>query len=94
MSLVSGRQVSRYQWTALPITEQAIARVEQIAAEEEQPWIQTAGLLVEWRPDQPFEDDDDPDYIYTPEVDEDEYEDDLHTWEHINGRRGNGCWEH
>jgi hypothetical protein len=30
--------------------------------------MQSTGLIVEWRPDEPFEDDDDPDYVYTPET--------------------------
>jgi hypothetical protein len=72
LSLVSGNRLSRHQWTSLPMTDSAIARVEQLAASENQPWIQSSGLLVEWRPDHPFDDDDDPDYVYTPEVDGDD----------------------
>jgi hypothetical protein len=80
LSLISGRRVSRHQWTMLPITEGAIARVEQLAAEEGQPWVQSTGLLVEWRPEHPFKDDDDPDFVYTPKVDDDDYEDELYLW--------------
>jgi hypothetical protein len=32
-------------------------------------FIQSTGLLVEWRPNYPFDDYDDADYVYTPEVD-------------------------
>jgi hypothetical protein len=47
MSLVSGRRVSRHQWTVVPVMDAAIDRVEQIAAAENQPWEQNTGLLVE-----------------------------------------------
>jgi hypothetical protein len=63
LSLVTGRRISRHQWTVVPMTDAAISRVEQLAAAESQPWIQTSGLLVEWRPNDPFDDDDDPDYV-------------------------------
>jgi hypothetical protein len=68
---------SRRQWTTVPMTESAIARVEQIAAEEHQPWVQSTGLIVEWRPNDPFNDDDDPDYVYTPDVDAPPDDDDF-----------------
>jgi hypothetical protein len=76
MSLITGRRLSRHQWTPVPMTDAAIDRVEQIASEEDQPWVQNTGLLVEWRPNEPFDDDDDPDYVYEEDVNEDEYEDD------------------
>jgi hypothetical protein len=78
LPLVTGCRLSRHQWTSLPITEAAIARVEQLEAEEDQPWVKSTGLLVEWRPDQPFEDDDDHDYVYKPEVDEEDYDDEFY----------------
>jgi hypothetical protein len=37
MSLITGRRLSRHQWTAVPMTYSAIARVEHIAADESQP---------------------------------------------------------
>jgi hypothetical protein len=46
MSLVTGRRLSRHQWTAVPISDTAIENVEQIAAQEDQPWIQSSGLLM------------------------------------------------
>jgi hypothetical protein len=61
LSMITGKRLARHQWTALPITEAAIARVEQLASEQDQPWVQPGGLLFEWRPDQPFDEDDDPD---------------------------------
>jgi hypothetical protein len=71
MSLITGKRLSRHQWTVLPISDATIARVEELAAIEQQPWIQSTGLIVEWRPEFPFEDDDDDDFVYTPEVDDD-----------------------
>jgi hypothetical protein len=76
LSLITGRRVSRHQWTQVPVTEAAIERVEQLATKETQSWVQTTGLLVEWRPENPFEDDYDPDYMYNEEADDD-YIDDL-----------------
>jgi hypothetical protein len=52
------------------MTDDAIDCVEQMAATKYQPFIQSAGLLVEWRPNETYDDDDDPDYVYTPEEDE------------------------
>jgi Reverse transcriptase (RNA-dependent DNA polymerase)/Zinc knuckle len=75
MSLVSGRRLSRHEWTPVPITDAAIERVEQIAAEENQSWVQNTGLLMEWRPEDPLDDDDDPDYVYTEDVDDTDYDD-------------------
>ena len=55
LSLASGARVSRHQWTLLPMTDAAIARVEALALHENQPLIQAGGLVVEWRPDQPID---------------------------------------
>jgi hypothetical protein len=57
LSLASGFRVSRHRWTALPMTDTAIDRVEALASQEGQPLIQECGLVVEWRPDQPIADD-------------------------------------
>jgi Zinc knuckle len=83
MSLITRRRISRHQWTAVPMTESAIDRVQQMAAAEDQPWIQSTGLLVEWRPNAPFDDDDDPDYVYTNKVD-DGYDDDDYDWDDLS----------
>ena len=63
LSLASGAKISRHQWTELPMTDTAIARVEALALLEGQPLIQERGLVVEWRPDQ--------------EIDESEYDKDY-----------------
>ena len=55
MSLATGQKISRHNWTALPMTDTAIARVEAIAFQENQPLLQERGLVVEWRPDQPID---------------------------------------
>jgi hypothetical protein len=39
------------------MTDAAIARVEALAHHENQPLIQASGLVVEWHPDQPIDDD-------------------------------------
>jgi hypothetical protein len=39
MSLATGARISRHNWTELPITDTAIARVEAIAANKGQPLI-------------------------------------------------------
>jgi hypothetical protein len=50
------------------MTDNAISRVEAIAANEGQPLIQERGLVVEWRPDHPVDDDEyDRDYS-TPQT--------------------------
>jgi hypothetical protein len=56
MSLATGARISRHNWTEVPITETAIARVEAIAFNDEQPLIQERGLVVEWRHDHPIDD--------------------------------------
>ena len=52
LSLATGHKISRHNWTAIPMTDTAIARVEALAEEEGQPLIQASGLVVEWRHDQ------------------------------------------
>jgi hypothetical protein len=71
LSLVAGRRLSRHQWTALSVTEAVITRVEQLAEEENQPGVQSTGLLFEWRPNHPIDEDNDPNYIYNPEQEDD-----------------------
>jgi hypothetical protein len=69
MSLATGAKMSRHQWTPLPMTDTVVARVEAIACKEKQPLIQESGLVIEWRPDQPIDQDEyDRDYV-TPKND-------------------------
>jgi hypothetical protein len=56
LSLATGNRLSRHQWTELPMTDTAIARVEALALHERQPLLQNSGLVVEWRPHQPTND--------------------------------------
>jgi hypothetical protein len=57
------------------MTDAAIDSLERIEATEDQPGVQNSGMLVEWRPNDPCEDEYDLDYVYT--ADTDENEDDL-----------------
>ena len=57
MSLATGALISRHGWTELPTTETAIARVEAIAKNENQPLVQDSGLVIKWRPNHPIDDD-------------------------------------
>ena len=65
LSLATGNRLSRHTWTALPMTETAIARVEALALHDGQPLLQNSGLVVEWRPNQPI-DDSEYDHDYEP----------------------------
>jgi hypothetical protein len=76
MSLATGACISRHQWTELPITDIAIARVEAITKHEGQPPIQGQGLLFEWGPGQPI-DEDEYNADYNPGSEDDEDYDDL-----------------
>jgi hypothetical protein len=58
--------------------------LKHIAADEKQPWIQSSDLLVECRPDNPFDDDDDPDYVYTTEVEDDEADNDSYFYNELD----------
>ena len=73
LSLATGERVIRHSWTVIHMTETAIARVDAIAAHEGRPLIQD-GLVIEWRPDMPI-DDDTYDLDYVPPIDEND--DDL-----------------
>jgi hypothetical protein len=73
LSLASGKRVTRGKWTVLPMPEEAILRVEQLATIDGQPPLQNSRMIVEWRPDSPFEDDDDPDYVFDPSEEDDEF---------------------
>ena len=46
LSLATGARISRHQWTAIPITDTCIARVEVLAKHERQPLLQARGRLV------------------------------------------------
>ena len=70
MSLKTGQVLTKGpgSWTEVPITDIAIARVEALAKREGQPMVQDSNLLVEWRPNQPFDEDDEYDDDYKPSV--------------------------
>ena len=79
MSLKTGQVITKGpgSWTEVPITDIAIARVETLAKQEGQPLLQDSNLLVEWRPSQPFDDDDEYDDDYEPSVADSEDDVDL-----------------
>jgi hypothetical protein len=83
MSLATGACISRHKWTELPITDTAIARVEALVANEEQPLIQEQGLVVEWAPGQPI-DDDEYDRNYVPVDNQDDEYDEGDDYEPID----------
>ena len=70
MSLKTGQVITKGpgSWTEVPITDIAIAHVEALAKQEGQPLLQDSNLLVEWRPNQPFDNDDEYDNDYEPLV--------------------------
>jgi hypothetical protein len=50
MSLATGKQILAYGWNELPIDEDVIARVEELAMNEEQPVLVNRVPLFEWAP--------------------------------------------
>ena len=70
MSLKTGQLLTKGpgSWTEVPITDIAIARVEALVKHEGQPMVQDSNFLVEWRPNQPFDKDDEYDDDYEPSV--------------------------
>jgi len=50
MSLVTGKRLSRHQWTEIPMTNAVISAVEAMAEKEGQPLIKGGVPLFEWRP--------------------------------------------
>ncbi|KAI2499682.1 Reverse transcriptase (RNA-dependent DNA polymerase) [Fragilaria crotonensis] len=75
MSLATGARLSRHRWIEVPIPDTAIARVEALAIEDGQPLIQEAGLVVEWRPDQPIDESEyDRDYVPPNQNDDDVFD--------------------
>ena len=50
MSLYSGKRIHGYKWKTLPIDENVIARVEQMAEKEEQPIMNKGMPCFEWAP--------------------------------------------
>ena len=76
MSLKTGQVLTKGpgSWTEVPIMDIAISRVETLAKCEGQPMIQDSNLLVELRPDQPFDEDDEYEDYEPPCIDD---EDDI-----------------
>ena len=58
MSLVTGKEIHRYQWEILPISEEVIMRVEELAKGENQPLV-SSNFKYEWREEVDLNDQDD-----------------------------------
>ena len=56
MLLVTGKCLSRHQWTETPMTNAVISAVEAMAEKEGQPLIKGGVPLFEWRPNTSVED--------------------------------------
>ena len=56
MSLYSGKWLHSYIWEELPIYQDVIDRVEQLAREEKQPFLDNNQSLFEWLPGQKIDD--------------------------------------
>ena len=50
MSLDTGKKIHRYQWTVLPLSTEALERVEAIALHQEQPLV-ASNFKYQWDPD-------------------------------------------
>ena len=57
MSLLSGKRIHSNNWTELPISEEVIARVYELATHENQPELVDGMPLFEWELGKPIEDD-------------------------------------
>jgi hypothetical protein len=56
MWLVTGKRLSRHQWTKIPMTNAVISAVEAMAEKEGQSLIKGGVPLFEWRPNASVED--------------------------------------
>ena len=54
MSLATGKQLHDFIWTVLPINDQVIYRVNNLATKENQPEITKGYPIFEWRPGIPI----------------------------------------
>ena len=50
MSLLSGKRIHSHNWTELPIDDDVIARVEELASKENQPELPNKSPIFEWAP--------------------------------------------
>ena len=50
MSLLSGKRIHSHNWTELPIDNDVIARVEELASKENQPELPNKSPIFEWAP--------------------------------------------
>ena len=50
MSLLSGKRIHSHNWTELPIDNDVIARVKELASKENQPELPDKSPIFEWTP--------------------------------------------
>ena len=67
MSLYTGKRLHSYIWEEIPIDQDTINRVNQIAPEEKQPVLDNKQPLFEWLPGKEIED-----YQQNPIIQEEE----------------------
>ena len=88
MSLFTGKKIHSYKWEELPITDEVIARVEELATIEKQPKMNNGLPIFEWEPGFPITDDhehDNNDEGEVPEIDIiDDLQDDVQDAHHNN----------
>ena len=80
MSLYSGRRIHSYHWESLPISDDVIQQVEEMATEESQPTMHDKQPIFEWQPGLPIStgDYDDTTEITNDTSDEDESNDTIY----------------
>ena len=54
MSLCTGKRLHSYEWDELPIDEEVIARVEELATEKDAPLMDDGYPMLEWAPGVPI----------------------------------------
>ena len=65
MSLRTGKQIHAKQWTELPVTDEVVQRVEELADAAQIPEMVNGELLFEWAPGNPIVQDDTSDITTT-----------------------------
>ena len=71
MSLYSGKKLHGYEWTELPITDEVISQVEELAKKQKAPILTNKYPMFEWMPGVPIHDEDDNDDAIAHDTDDD-----------------------
>jgi hypothetical protein len=70
LSLLTGKRIHRYQWTVLPMGDDVIERVHEIARAEGQNDLIANNFKYEWQPGQDVEDHNDEDVVDIDDIEE------------------------